>query len=157
MLIGIARCAHGRCGLARTMVVAVTVALGIIVGLLAMHTMNTHAAPSAHGGDVVVANAPAESHHERAAPAMTSADGHAADSADSADGASRPDRTEGHRMAWMACVLALLVGVLLLVRAAAWWRSPGRGSCVQRPLAWSAVSSRPLRPPSLTELRISRT
>jgi len=146
MLTTLARRVHQRRSLLRSVVTVVAVALGVIFGLLAMHSMNTHAMPSGHSNAVAVGSV-AETHHEHTAPAA---------SLPTDDNAGCVGCSEDHGTTWMACVLALLVAVVLLARPGAWrhslWqpRTPPHSS-------WVRLTEHPLRPPSLTVLCISRT
>ena len=135
---------HTGRSMARTLLLLVAVTGAIIVGLLAMHSLNTHTATDT-------------SHQTTAtASATTGAGDHHAGT--TATDEPCADCGNGHStMLAMACVLALLVTVLLLVRpgAAMRWLSilPRPRSSVA-----SALFTGPaLRPPSLTVLCISRT
>jgi hypothetical protein len=120
--------------------------VAIVVGLFAMHTL------SAGSGHAPLAEAGTHAHH--AAPLSSTPDTHgsaAVDESCASDGCG-----PSHAMAWMTCILALLVGSLLLVAAARAWRpSPARGAPVAALLSGLRVA--PLRPPSLIMLSISRT
>ena len=133
---------------ARTLLLLIALTGAVIVGLLAMHSLNTHTAAQAGHHSAVAADvhgATLEDAHASTGPAAAAVDETCADCG------------TGHStMLAMACVLALLATVLLLARM--------RGA--QR---WLALLPRPgppaaappvgtcLRPPSLTALCISRT
>jgi hypothetical protein len=129
--------------MARTLLLLIAVTGAVIVGLLAMHSLNTHtASDTGHQSTVTAAaSAGADGHH--AAPTAT--DEQCADC-----GSSHSD------MLAMACVLALLVTLLLLARtrAALHWQST---SPDLRPVGTSSADQSPSRPPSLSTLCISRT
>lgn len=123
----------------------------LILGLLGMHALGGHAAehPSMSG----TAASSVTGH------AVGDAAGHAV--ADAAMHGTAPNETTleeansgGHgAQAGIACVLALLVGLLLLIRPSG-WRSP---QPVEASEGRSAPASAPLAPPSLHVLCISRT
>lgn len=130
--------------LTRTFLVMIAITAGIVAGLLAMHSLNTHATSTGHPDTVTTATA--DSHHAHdAAPVGEPAAGECADCAGGHD-----------TMMWMACVLALLVTVLILARISRSWRTadPDRGSPT---VSWWPVRLAPAHPPSLTVLCISRT
>lgn len=129
--------------MARTLLLLIALTAAVIVGLLAMHSLNTHsAADTGHQTTVTAAASSALDDHHAGA---TASDEPCADC-----GGGHAD------MLAMACVLALLATVLLLAR-------PRDG------LRWLSVRPRPgavnlarrarpdLRPPSPTDLCISRT
>jgi hypothetical protein len=129
---------------ARTLLLLIAVTGAVIVGLLAMHSLNAHTATdTGHQATVnMSAAAGAGDHHSGA----TVTDEPCADC-----GGGHSD------MLAMACVLALLTTVLLLMRPGAvmrWLSILPR----PRPSFMAALFSRPaLRPPSLTVLCIRRT
>ncbi|HIE60936.1 MAG TPA: hypothetical protein EYQ02_04495 [Microbacterium sp.] len=143
-LIALTDRVHTGRSMARTLLLLVAVTGAIIVGLLAMHSLNTHTATDT-------------SHQTTAtASATTGAGDHHAGT--TATDEPCADCGNGHStMLAMACVLALLVTVLLLVRPGAamrWLSILPR----PRPSVASALFTGPaLRPPSLTVLCISRT
>lgn len=145
MLTTLARRVQGRRSLTRSVITVVAVSLGVIFGLLAMHSMNTHAMASGHSDTVAVGNV-TETHHEHTAPAPALPN----------DDAGCAGCSEDAGMTWMACVLALLVAVVLLARPAAWWHSLSQLTILHL-LSWARPTGHPLRPPSLTVLCISRT
>ncbi|GAA1938300.1 hypothetical protein GCM10009775_32980 [Microbacterium aoyamense] len=134
--------------MARTMLLLIVGTGAVIVGLLAMHSLDAH---------TLDAHTATEVGHRTtvAASASTGAGDHRADTV----AADEPcaDCGSGHsNMLAMACVLALLATVLLLVRPGAGMR---RSSILTRPRP-SVVPARPrarLHPPLLTVLCISRT
>lgn len=130
--------------LTRSLLILVAVTGGIIVGLLAMHSLNTHtAAPTPTSATNVIGHADGAAHTH---PGDTAAVGDT----------GCVDCGEHHEMLVMGCVLALLVTVLLLTRPARWWlvaTLPARAGP-----AVLLVSPHPIaRPPSLNVLCISRT
>lgn len=155
MLISIAQRVQDQRTLTRTLLTVVAVAVAVIAGLLAMHSMNTHAMTSGHSDTVAVAHSDpfaSGSHHTSDhAAAAAAGDPAAAVAADCTTCSS------DHGMAWMACVLALLVAVVLLARPAAWWRSLGQLVALPAATAVTRVDRHTLSPPSLTVLCISRT
>lgn len=133
---------HTSRSMARSLLLLITVTGAVIIGLLAMHSLNTHtAADTDHQTTVAAASAATDAHHAGA----TTTDEACADC-----GSGHSD------MLAMACVLALLATVLLLARL-----RPGRSwlSVMPRPqLQSTAPPGRPRpKPPSLTTLCISRT
>ncbi|MDR7233194.1 DUF6153 family protein [Agrococcus sp. BE272] len=114
---------------------AALIAAALIIGLLGMHTLSGH---DSHDPVIASAAAPAAEHHEEAECECAS---------------PSPE----HSMALMACVLALLVGLVVLhaprrghLHSAPWTRA---GATLERA---PRALPRP-RPPSLTLLSISRT
>ncbi|NYF18438.1 hypothetical protein HDC37_003302 [Microbacterium sp. AK009] len=133
---------HAGRSIARTLLLLIALTAAVIVGLLAMHSLNTHtAAQTGHQATVATASVTVDDHHSGA----TVTDEGCADC-----GSGHAD------MLAMACVLALLASVLLLARlrpSQVWLSVLPR----PRPLS-AALPGRPrLRPPSLTALCISRT
>jgi len=138
-LIALTERLHAGRSMARTLLLLIAVTAAVIVGLLAMHSLNTHTA--ADTGHQTTASATADDHHSGA----------------SVTDEGCADCGSGHSdMLAMACVLALLATVLLVALL-----RPGRVwlSVLPRPQPLSAaLPGRPsLRPPSLTALCISRT
>lgn len=122
----------------------IAVIVAIIVGLLAMHSLNTHTATAAHithPTSVAAEAAPAHGHHSGA---TATGEGCAHCNSDHSD------------MLGMACVLALLATVLLLARL-----RPSRVRLSVRPFPQPLSAAHPgrmhARPPSLIALCISRT
>lgn len=139
---------HLRAGrsMARTLLLLIALTGAVIIGLLAMHSLNTHAtAESGHHATTATDQATASVTGDAHAATTVSAEESCADCGTSHSG-----------MLAMACVLALLATVLFLAR-------PRGGQ------QWLALLPRPgpptlpppgvpgLHPPSLTVLCISRT
>lgn len=150
-LIAVAQQVRGPRTLTRTLLLLVAVTAAIIVGLVAMHSLNTHATTTGHAGTVPVVSVAADagSHHDASAAAA------AAETP--ADHSGCADCAGDHAMAWMACVLALLVSVIVLARLRAGWRIPARESVVRAVRARWPAAAHFDPPPSLTVLCISRT
>lgn len=144
---------------------AVVLVGGVLLGLLGMHVLDTHGTPGAHGvahAPPAAAAAPPASSAAlplAAAPAaIPLAAAHAASPvaavavAPPAPPSADPGSPSGDGGA--ACVLALLGGILLLLRrrVAAWGALPARPSVPR--LGGRAPRA---RPPSLVVLCISRT
>ncbi|MFS0731907.1 DUF6153 family protein [Microbacterium sp. 1P10UB] len=141
---------HLRAGrsMARTLLLLIALTGAVIIGLLAMHSLNTHTAAETGHHATMATMATTD-------PSGMSTDSHAGATAAVDDGC--PDCGSDHSsMFAMACVLALLATVLLLARPTAvrqWLaRFPRPG-----PPAISPPGIPGLRPPSLTVLCISRT
>ncbi|MFL2002098.1 DUF6153 family protein [Microbacterium sp. A1-JK] len=139
-LVALTERLHAGRSMARTLLLLIAVTGAVIVGLLAMHSLNTHTAADT-GHQTTVASATADDHHSGASGTD--------------EGCADCDSGRSDMLA-MACVLALLATVLLLARL-----RPNRVwlSVLPRPQPLSAaLPGRPsLRPPSLTTLCISRT
>ncbi|MFK4759672.1 DUF6153 family protein [Microbacterium sp. ZW T5_45] len=149
MLITIARRMTTHRALDRTLLIVVVVAVAVILGLLAMHSVSTHVTASGHARTVAAENGTA---HTGGHPAELSVgDSPGAVPAECANCA------DDDGMGGIACVLALLVVAVLVVRSTA-WRRPF-GSALGRSTAPTRHPSaqRPLAPPSLTALCIIRT
>lgn len=130
--------------LTRTFLVMIAIIAGIVAGLLAMHSLNTHATSTGHPDTVTTATADSRHAHDAAVTGEPAA-GECGDCAGGHD-----------PLTWMACVLALLVTVLFIARLRGSWRTTehDRGS----PTApWWQARLAPAYPPSLTVLCISRT
>ena len=138
----------------------------VIAGLLAMHALNAHGTAMVHGVSTVpaVTVSPDPPH-----AGMTSAHAHGGESTASgiastarpmSSGASAHDEhaPSGERsMAWMTCVLALLVAVIAFIVLAGVRAEGPRGLRPQmRPFRWTVVAHA-LPPPSLPVLCIRRT
>jgi hypothetical protein len=145
-LVRIAQHVHGPRTLGRTVLVVLAVSIAVIIGLLAMHSLNTHAVSGGATAESV-AHAPTEMtvHHGPATPAEP--------------GVACASCGQGeHTTAWMACVIGLLLTLLLLapqgasreVIRAVW------GARVPR-LLWPVRSLAAPPGPSLNVLCISRT
>lgn len=150
-LIAVAQQVRGPRTLTRTLLLLVAVTAAIIVGLLAMHSLNTHATATGHAGSVPASSvaADADTHHD--VPAAAASTGVPADHSWCADCG------DDHAMTWMACVLALLVSVIVLALVREGWRTRlGEGVLRAVRARWRA-SAPFASPPSLTVLCISRT
>ncbi len=145
-LIAAAERVHARHAPVRKLLMLVAITVAVIAGLLAMHSLNTHPTTTGHSSAVAVTTA---DHHD--APAAASVGSSDASHEGCADCAG------DHAMAWMVCVLALLVATLLLWRSFARWRTPGTNLLIRMPVARGPTSSLLPLPPSLTVLCISRT
>ncbi len=122
----------------------------IIVGLLAMHSLNTHGTTTGHASAATASSVAtdASSHHD--APAAANPAGAAADASGCADCG------DDHAMAWMACVLALLVSVILLARVRIGWRTAARDGVLRAVRArWPA--SAPYRPTALSHCSLHQS
>lgn len=132
---------------ARGVLTIILLAASIIVGLLAMHSLNIHAdAAERHDtvagtSDTVAVSVPLGAHSAAAATTPECADcGN--------DGS----------MAWMACVLALIAAVILLIGPLTrWWTAATRPRDSGGRGGWPAQAQALPPPPSLTVLCISRT
>ncbi|WP_438354463.1 DUF6153 family protein [Microbacterium sp. CJ88] len=145
-LIAVAHQVRGPRTLTRTLLLLIAVTVALIVGLLAMHSLNTHATATGHGDTVTTtSDTSAAMHHDRTATTPEAA------------GACADCGSDGHAMAWMACVLALLATALLLFRPTGGWRIISPATVRTGPTAtWPALAhTQP--PPSLTVLCTSRT
>lgn len=154
-LIDVARQVRGPRTLTRAVLAALAISLGIIAGLLAMHSFNSHASTASHHGTVAVSTqSGAPEHHHDASFA-----------ASAALSPSTPATTEGcatcgggDPMTWMACVLALLVATILFGRVGLGWRhTPLTVIAATTTPQWHARAHDLPPPPSLTVLCISRT
>lgn len=143
-LIALAQRVRGPRTLTRTLLVLIAVSAGIIVGLLAMHSLNTHTAASAPTSSVTVVG-----HVDVAAHT------HPGETAVSGDPGC-VDCGEHNAMLVMGCVLALLVTVLLLTRPSHWWPAATRPARAVPPTVLTLIIHW-ARPPSLNVLCISRT
>jgi hypothetical protein len=130
--------------LTRTFLVMIAITAGIVAGLLAMHSLNTHATSTGHPDTVTTAAAGSHHAHD-AAPVGEAAAGECGDCAGGHD-----------TMMWMACVLALLATVLILARISRSWQTPDPERGSPTVLLWPARRA-PVHPPSLHVLCISRT
>lgn len=151
-LITVAEQVQRRGALSRTLLTIVLVTAGIIGGLLAMHSLNI---ATGHGDTAIVEAGP--SGMESVMGTRDADHGSAEPDTAAATAAGCADCRNGAAVAWMACVLALLAAVILLLPPAL--RSGlaplGEGDRPQRS-AWRA-RARSLPPPSLKVLCISRT
>ncbi|KYJ96761.1 DUF6153 family protein [Microbacterium sp. CH1] len=117
---------------------AVILVGGVLLGLLGMHALDTHGTPGAHA---------AAGHTAPAHPAASTA--HEASGAEVAVVPDDPAHEGG-----AACVLALLGGLLLLLRPSRTFLTAPLLRALRSPVEAAAA---PLRPPSLHVLCISRT
>lgn len=140
--------------MARSVLLVIAVTAAVIVGLLAMHSFNSHTG-SDTGNSAAVSSAASTGAESSAANTGVVKDHHAGLVA--ADEPCADCGAGGHSdVLTMACVLALLATVLLVARVGGQLRWL---SGLPRPKLLSPRSShRPrTRPPSLTALCISRT
>ena len=123
----------------------------VIVGLLAMHTLNLHGTPAAHAPAVVSASVvdAGAAHHGAVGD-------HEPNGALGDPGASCADCGAGDHLGMaMACVLALLLVLLVLLPPRL---LPGWMRTVPRPLlVWRGIDRQVSRAPLLHVLCISRT
>lgn len=139
----------------RTALLLAGAVLMIIVGLLGMHTFSSEAAGhgttvGAHSSSTVDHATPADSHSDAVAATASSAE------LAPCDDACMTGSTGGHSGMLSACILALLAGLLLLLRPLFAYRlSPPLRVLMSRlrPTVGDTLS----RAPSLTFLSISRT
>lgn len=151
-LINVAHQVRGPRTLTHTVLAVLAVAVGIIAGLLAMHSFNSHATTAGHHDTVAVSTqAAASDHHQDAPAAAVLPDSPQLDAGCATCGG-------GDAMTWMACVLALLVATILLGRIGLGWRRTSLIAVLTatRP-RWPARAHALPPPPSLTVLCISRT
>ncbi|MGC5617693.1 DUF6153 family protein [Georgenia sp. Z1491] len=125
---------------------------GIIVGLVAMHTLNLHGTPTAQAPAAISVSAPeaGEAHHAAVGQQTSS------DTAKNHEGACADCGASDHLEMAMACVLALLLALLVLMPPRllpGWMHSNPRSDHPQVRLTVRV----PLRAPSLHVLCISRT
>lgn len=153
-LIALAHQLRGQRAVTRTLLMMLAVVGAVIAGLLAMHSLNTHATTAGHGGTVAVSAEPAPpSAHHDASPGTAAVNTTTA----ATDHAGCTDCGDDHAMTWMACVLALLVSVILFARLRIGWRITLRDDVLAVIHPRSPASAHPVSPPSLTVLCISRT
>lgn len=151
-LITVAERVRGPRALTRTLLIMVGVSLSIIVGLLAMHSLNSHTAPAGHSETSTVQSATGTdpvSHHDQSGLATP----HEPMTTD----AGCAECGDAHSMAWMACVLALLAAVLLVFRPLGWSRTSVTAHISAPSTTWPANAHTLPPPPSLNVLCISRT
>lgn len=152
-LIAVAQHVRGPRTFTRALLVMIAVTVGIIAGLLAMHSLNTHPTATGHGETVAIDTTAAAAADGRQQATSTK------------QGSIIPSETtecadcgDEHGMAWMVCILALLVAVLLLTRPGLRWRSTrARGDLRPARPRWPARAHALPPPPSLSVLCISRT
>lgn len=135
---------------ARTLLLYVVIIGAVIVGLLAMHSLNEHAATvPTHHAATSHSEGTSGSHAEEATAVALDAHPQGVSAEDCADCGS------GHSMLMMACVLVLLAVLLLFGQspsANGWLNVLLRAKSPPTPRALSFSA-----PPSLTRLCISRT
>lgn len=151
-LINVAQQVRGPRTLTFTVLAVIAVAVGIIAGLLAMHSFNSHATTAGHHDTVAVSTqAGASDHHRDASASAILPDSPQVDA-----GCATCGGTDS--MTWMACVLAPLVATILLGRIGLGWR---HSTLIEMLTAattrWPARAHALPPPPSLTVLCISRT
>ena len=143
-LIALAERVRGPRTLTRTVLLLVALTAAVIVGLLAMHALNSHTTAPAHPLTATAAEHdghPAHTHHAESAPAAD---------------VGCLDCGEHNTMMAMICVLALLVSVLVLARPTHAGDGGIRLSRISLPTLPVPGDAGP-RPPSLNVLCISRT
>ncbi len=132
------------------LILSLLAAIGVIVGLLAMHTISSQGAPHGHGTEASTGQHVEES--SIGAVAVWAA----IDADPCSDNCASPSHGPDHSMLVVTCVLALLVVLIVLAppsmlaklaSALALWR---QHAMVLGRVAWP-------RPPSLLLLSISRT
>lgn len=151
-LINVAQQVRGPRTLTHTVVAVLAVAVGVIAGLLAMHSFNSHATAAGHHDTVAVStqSGAADQHHDTSEAAALQ------DSPTAAAGCATCGG--GDPMTWMACVLALLVVTILLGWIGLGWRHATLiTALVAATTRWPARAHALPPPPSLTVLCISRT
>ena len=127
------------------------IALGVVLGLLGMHTFS--ADPVGHGpGLVSHAVEAADAAHD--SPLSAATHGEPGSPAQGVSSAAQPEPS--HSGMVMTCVLALLAGLLLVIRPSLAQRVIRRIRSAVRSRA-SAFRTAPRRPPSHIALCISRT
>ena len=153
-LINVAQRVRGPRTLTHTVLAVLAVAVGVIAGLLAMHSFNSHATTAGHHDTVAVStqSEAADQHHNTSEAAAVP------DSPTAAAAAGCATCGGGDPMTWMACVLALLVATILLGRIGLGWRhSTLIAMLTAASTRWPARAHALPPPPSLTVLCISRT
>ncbi|PVE98289.1 DUF6153 family protein [Microbacterium sp. TPD7012] len=143
---------RGQRTLTHTVLAVLAVAVGIIAGLLAMHSFNSHATTVGHHDTVAVSTdaGVSERHHDTSTAAQLPG------SPTSDAGCATCE--SGDSMTWMACVLALLVATILLGRSGLGWRhTPLVAILASVTTRWPARAHALPPAPSLTVLCISRT
>ncbi len=144
------RSGKGLQGFFRCIVLGGLLVAAIIVGLLAMHTLNLHGTPAAHAPAVAV-SAPGTEGVHHSAGGIHESGGSAGDL-----GSGCTDCGSGEHLAMaMACVLGLLLVLLILVPPRllpGWIHAPAQPFLLTR-----LINSMLSRAPSLHALCISRT
>ncbi|RDV45149.1 hypothetical protein DOE76_07695 [Leifsonia sp. ku-ls] len=133
----------------RHLILLVFAVTGILVGLLAMHTVI-----SSPDGHAVSHSAVATGHHADPGPFVADSHSNMQHSSLGCAGTCDP----GHNMSTMVCLLALLVATLLLILHVALTRWSDRSRLLGAALmAVLSAALAPPSPPSLHALCISRT
>ncbi|WP_208526513.1 DUF6153 family protein [Microbacterium sp. 3H14] len=151
-LIKVSQQVRGPRTLTHTALAVLAIAVGIIAGLLAMHSFNSHATAAGHHDTVTVSTqAEVSAHHPDASATALVPAAPTQEAGCATCGA-------GDSMTWMACVLALLVATVLLRRIGLGWRhtllvATRAPATTRGPARAHALPP----PPSLTVLCISRT
>lgn len=127
------------------------IALGVVLGLLGMHTFS--ADPVGHGPGLVTHAVEADD-DARDSPLSAATRGEPGSPAQGVSSAAQPEPS--HSGMVMTCVLALLAGLLLVIRPSLAQRVIRRIRSAVRSRA-SASRTAPRRPPSHITLCISRT
>lgn len=153
-LIAVAQRVWGSRTLTRNVLTVLIVAVGIIAGLLAMHSFNSHATSVGHHDSVTLSAHTGDMSEQHPAPSTVAVSpGTASQEAGCATCGGDQDA-----MTWMACVLALLVATILLGRVGLTWRRTPPTMLLAVVMArWPARAYSLPPPPSLTVLCISRT
>ena len=150
-LINVALRVRGPRTLTHTVLAVIAVAVGIITGLLAMHSFNSHATAGHHDTVAVGISSEMSDHHLETSSvlAMPASSSYEA-------GCGMCDDQDA--MTWMACVLALFVATILRGRTGPGWRQLALAAVLAATTTRSPARAHALPPPpSLTVLCISRT
>lgn len=112
MSVPVTRSGRGPKGILRRVLLGGLLAVGIIVGLVTMHTLNLHGTPAAQAPVAISVSAPdtGETHHGAAVGQHVSGD-----TAKDHEGTCADCGAGDHLGVAMACVLALLLVLLVLV------------------------------------------
>lgn len=146
------RTRRGRPGLLRFVLLGGLVVAAVIAGLLAMHTLNLHGTPAAQAPAAAVSVAEV---HQGVADHSTAGSHGSSGTAHDPGGSCTDCGSDGHLSMAMACVLALLLVLLVLVPPR---MLPGWMHLRHRPVLAARYIDRILpRAPSLHVLCISRT
>lgn len=146
---------RGLPGLLRCVLFGGLLVAAVIAGLLAMHALNLHGTPSAHAPAAISVADSGEAHQGVAHHSTAGSHGSASGTAHDPGGSCSDCGGDGHLGMAMACVLALLLVLLVLVPPRL---LPGWMHTASRPLLVERFVDRLLsRAPSLHVLCISRT
>lgn len=138
-------------GLFRRVLLGGLLVAAVVIGLLAMHTLNLHGTPAAHAPAAISASATGADEAHHLAAGMHESGGTASDLGPACTDCGGSD----HLGMALACVLALLLVLLVLVPPRL---LPGWMHIAPRPLLVARSIDRMLsRAPSLHVLCISRT